>query len=128
MTDREFNALRKRIRKIADRWHAELGLRWWKVVMLWERSAPDGETLAEVNYSWQYQRAEITFYMPNLLGASDDDIEGTVVHEFCHILVAELQQHRGKEHVEHTVCSLTNAFRWVRDAAIGGKLPRPAKG
>jgi hypothetical protein len=54
----------------------------------------NGDTTAAVTKAvWQYRFAIIHWYLPNIAGMSDDDLENTVVHEYVHVLLGPLANH-----------------------------------
>jgi hypothetical protein len=53
-------------------------------------------TGAETISRWEYRSATINWYLPSLIRCPPDDLELTVVHEYCHILLAPLECHMKK--------------------------------
>lgn len=53
------------------------------------------ETVAECNTLWEYQSADITWY---LKGHEDMDVENVAVHELTHIILAPIQEHVPRKH------------------------------
>lgn len=140
LSDAEYDEAVARVQLIEERWHHALGLGWWRVTLTYDRSGegfhdehPDSgfTTLAKAKGRWMYGLGEITFNIPACADTSDEDLERVIVHEICHILVAELRscfedkKARGGqwwEHEEHVVTALTSAFMWVRDGAAKGEM------
>lgn len=127
MTDLEYEALVARLKKLVEHWRQPLGLNWWRLSLNYERnglSQTDGEgwrSLMKVSAKWPYLAAELSFSMPDLLGLSDEELERHFVHECCHILVNEMRnrsENDGQDHEERVCETLTNAFLWVREAAL----------
>lgn len=116
---------RQRDRALAQflAWQTMLGLRWWRIEYNWhdtgsslfEREA--GTTCyATTTTQWEYLRAQIDINTPALRHQDDDDLEYTVVHELCHVLVAEMRgTDWNRQHEERVVTTLAKAFLWVRD-------------
>lgn len=132
MTDKEYHAQKKRVQKYIDRWFKTLGLGWFKVSMEWTREfcEHNKDTAASTYSSWQYKSATITWYLPKLLLAEDSDIEDTVVHEFCHILLSGLAQNAedvdgdyARQVNEYTTELVARAVMWARTAGSEDKKP-----
>lgn len=127
MTDKEFNMQKKRVQKYIDRWFKTLGLGWFKVDMNWSRERDEREpkTAGYVNTLWQYRSASITWFLPAVADCDDDSLEGVVVHEFTHILVAPLMAVSKEEDLslqhEYATESLARAFIWAREAGRSDK-------
>lgn len=134
MTDREYNELRRRIRKLIAWWGDELGLRWWIMHFNFDRSGESfserensnarGGVAAITHVNWQYGEASISFNMPLCLEVDDDELERYVVHEMMHVLVNEMREWQTDDpthailHEERVVSNLASAVRWVRDRAV----------
>ena len=92
MTDREYNALSKKLRKLTDLWVARLQLNFWHITVCVERVGQGGagnyggETCVGscVSFS-EYMDAVVTFYANCMADLSDAEIEKTVVHELMHL-------------------------------------------
>ena len=82
---------------IAARWEPLLDLPGIAVEHRFHEAMLDpenGDSTAAVTKSvWQYRFAIIHWYMPNVVGMSDDDLENTVVHEYVHVLLGPLAAH-----------------------------------
>lgn len=139
MNDKEYEELRNRIREIARAWLQVLGLGFWKIDLEYSRDGKgvcdphsdlgnEWDCAASVLVKWQYLNANIIFNLPIMLEMSDNEIEDTIIHEICHVLVNEMREysqveiseerlHIGRAHEERVVSSLTNAFKWVRSRA-----------
>lgn len=92
MTDKEYKDLKKRIEKLVKKWRGLLWLNNYRIHNIWAR-VPKGDNpncAATTEMRWEYLEADFTWYMPNLLELSDDELEDCVIHEFCHILIAPL--------------------------------------
>lgn len=126
-SDAEYDRNRDRILKLKDKWLAPLGLLWWQIELEYSREPllPDDAqdrkddycTLARCYAKWQYMRAKIVFNMVDVARLDDEALERTFVHECMHVLVNEMRyygEEGGLAHEERVVCTLTNAFLWVR--------------
>jgi hypothetical protein len=112
---------RKLIRGLMEKWTYRLGLRWWSVDIYYYKgkrarkyfNAGENETvLARTFADWRYATANIHINLPAFDGMTDTEIERTVVHELCHILVNEMREGE-LHHEERTVTWLTKAFFWT---------------
>jgi hypothetical protein len=124
MKAKQFKAQKRRVKTLIDKWLRPLGLLWWRTEIAYHDKAakskclPDHELLFSTDAQWQYRQAWIDAYLPRVAEQSDEDLEYQVVHELCHILVAELQTCPDADkqaHTEHVVTALAHAFLWVRD-------------
>ncbi len=131
MTDSEYAKQKKRLLTLAERWITPLGLKWWKVDLVYAResldsSKPGWYCQAKTSVSWEYLDAKITFAMPDIVDVSDEALEKIFVHECCHILVNEMRMWAAEEiskekmdeamkHEERVVCGLASAFMWTRE-------------
>jgi hypothetical protein len=120
--DKEYREQKARVQKYIDKWFKTLGLGWFLVDMEWSREH-DGEVAARTSSSWQYKDATITWFLPHLVNQSDDTVERTVVHEFCHILLSGLAQNQKDSNEslasqvnEYTTELVASALIWVREA------------
>lgn len=134
MTDKDFNREIDRVERLLKIWMLPLGLRWWRIKCKFHRSGDamntrrDQEgycTVARTTVQWQYLTADIDWDLSMLVGKDEKEVEYTVVHELCHVLVRELRcdggpaEHRTEimNHEERVVTTLAKAFMWVRDFA-----------
>lgn len=145
MTDAEYNAQKKRLKALQEKWVTDLGLRWWHVTFSYSREplksdAAEGRTcLAQTMVDWEYLNATVTFDMQAIVNEADDDLEKTFVHECMHIFVHEMRMWAGPEvtyekkeealkHEERVVTQLANAVIWARKAGFDeGKKSTPDK-
>lgn len=124
MTDKEYKIQKTRVQKFIDKWFKPIGMGWWQVDMEWNRihAEESPTTIAITNCNWQYRTGRIEFFLPTCADLNDDQLEEAIIHEFCHILVAPLQDLRddqSREITEHTVTTLARTIIWARLA--GGK-------
>lgn len=122
MTDKEYREQKARIQKLIDKWFKAMGLGWFHVDMVWcrERNKDSPDTSAITTTSWQYRNADIQWFLPVIADSDDDFLEGIVVHEFTHILLAPLlmvdkQDDLPLQHEYATEC-VARAIQWVREA------------
>jgi hypothetical protein len=129
MKRKAFETHRDRCRALFDAWMTRLGLKWYAVeVRYYDKrkayraatgASPNGAMI--VTTDWKYMRATVSVCVPAVRGLDDDELERAVVHELCHVLVAEMRgvdEPRTAEqmaHEERVVSMLTKAFMWVKD-------------
>ncbi len=122
MTDKEFAALRAKIKRIADRWCDALGLTAWNIRYIYHRDdwIQDGAGFVSAmrcHCDWQYMLCTLHFNMPELAEMDDAELTECVVHEYLHAILDELRfwtpGSHNDGHMEHTVVHLAKAFRWV---------------
>ena len=117
MNDAEYESEKARVQRYIDKWFPLLHLyEWRRIRMEWFRDknkaewqSPDAEM--EVSTLWQYAEAYLKIDLTETITESDDEIEFTILHEFCHILVAEMRvglETRPAE--EHVVTQLARAY------------------
>lgn len=128
MNDAEYEAQVERVKVIRERWHKLILPHDWTIRydFLREPNVVDCGTHLDVaigmcEASWEYMRATITFSMPEVAQVDDDELEETLIHECCHVLVAEMNAERepsssAHNHEERVVTQMALAFSRVRDA------------
>jgi hypothetical protein len=119
--------VKKLLRKHCDFWVTWMGLKWWRVEIVFERGRTpcrDGEAdkAGECFADWKYLWAKILFWPDAMTHLTESEIEGVVIHEMAHVLVNEMRT-EGIDHEERVVTGLEYAFKWVRDAAKEEKCP-----
>lgn len=148
MTDKEYTLQKSRIQGLVEKWMAPLGLKWWNINIRYFReplpissgdAAAGWQCNAKAEAKWEYLSATVSFNLPAIEGADDEELERIVVHEFCHVLVHEMREWAPEEvsrdrsdvgikHEERVVTALTSAFLWVRKSGEGKlKARKPAK-
>lgn len=114
---------KKLVRTAMDKWTYRLGLRWWNVeaycykgkrARKFFKSDDDSTILARTFADWRYSEAVVYFNLPALRDMSVEEIERTVVHELCHVLVNEMRS-GDIDHEERVVTGLTKAFQWTEE-------------
>ena len=122
LSDEQFETQKSRIKAFIEKWITPLGLKWWREISFEYVNLchkDDDEEFGRpftCTVFWPNLIATIYCYMPMIAQRSDDDLEGDLVHELCHILVAEIADYNGKDHhfhVERIVTQLAMAFRLV---------------
>lgn len=119
---------KKRVMSLVNKWTKPLGLRWWQIEVLWvhkEFERGDKTVLFSTAVSWEYRTAWITAFLPALKREPEKSLERSVVHELCHILVAELQsapKADKQRHCESVVTALSHAFLWTREMTQSGEM------
>jgi hypothetical protein len=122
-----FERERSRILGLADKWMGPLGLKWWRITFDWyERNkdycraygydSEDKFTLSVMTCTpdWRYRTANIGVNVVAIKGQEDDDVEKWLLHEFAHILIAEVvASHGDTDHAERVCQGLADAFLWI---------------
>ena len=87
MSDKEYNKLKAKLRKLIKKWYRPGGWGWWRTDFVYSRERhPDkNDCAAETHASFRYSHATITYYMPVIADLSDEELEHTFVHELCHL-------------------------------------------
>lgn len=126
MTDKEYSKQKKRVQGYIDKWFDTLGLGWFRVEMNWcrERKDESPNVAADTTTQWQYRFSSINWYLPVIAENTDEAVEGIVVHEFAHILIAPIAQTASEEldqQHEYATESIARAFQWAREAGAKQK-------
>jgi len=114
----------KLVKKYLRLWSYRLGLRWWKIDIVFyddpnailEHFGGDTNiTVLAVTYAeWKYCTGKILINLPYVCKLNALEIEGTVLHELCHLLLNEMRE--GEIHHEERVAStLQRAFFWTTE-------------
>lgn len=124
MNDKAYRTQKKRVKALVERWHAPLGMGWWKITFDWARSefvdAP--RRAMRVRTQYEYRCADIEVALPVVAELKDDALEHYLLHEYAHILIEGMvaYQHLEAEAFrlqdEYTATTLATIFQWVRDA------------
>jgi hypothetical protein len=73
---------------------------------------PDCSVAAEIVCQWEYKQAKIRFNVPALAEMQRDQIDRTIVHELCHLIVNPM--HDGKSKLEEMVVThMTDTIMWA---------------
>ncbi len=131
MTDKEYTALKAKMKKLSFVWAERLGLSWYRINFEWvrdhayEKGSDRRDTAGECSASWQYREATVTFYLEKLAAFSDEVIEETIVHELSHVLIAPIQDFssdNASQMTEFTTTMVAKAVMWAyKDGIKGGK-------
>lgn len=130
MTDKEYKQQKERVRKLIKRWVRPLGLNWWKIDFVYERSE---KTQDDTDYSpkaikgkWTcaldtscdpyYLTAEIRAFLPILQDINDEDLEEYFVHELMHVFLSPMHSKKTAKEEEQVATKLAQAFIWSRDS------------
>lgn len=94
MNDQEYKKLKSRIGRLIKMWYKPAGFGWWRTEFVYsrERKPNDDNVAAETHADFAYSQATITFYLPAMRDMDDDDLEGVVVHELCHLTASSYPQ------------------------------------
>lgn len=129
MKDKEYEAEKKRIKGLVDKWVDPLGLKWFEITINYNRDYQEKDNNAAIaTYSsWMYRHFTIDFFTATTKESSDAELEDTIVHELVHCLTAPLasnmigtdsnDQYR-RDLIEQTVDMITKAFGWVYEAGV----------
>lgn len=138
LNDREYNAQKKRIRSLTQKWIRPLGLGQWRIdidycreneIALSNGHDPESafSALMDVQTQWEYMQASIRINMPFAAGLDDETLERAFVHELMHVMVCEMRvpdwagapievMQSQRDHEERVVTTLANAMLWIRQA------------
>ena len=125
MKDGEFAIIEARIEALRAKWVEPLGLGAWTLSIVCYRDSGEYQEItgcgpasaALCDASWQYQDARISFNCPKWLLMSENEQERVMLHELCHLLLAELDmcmKFEDHHHIEHVTTTLAQAFWWVQ--------------
>ncbi len=117
------NETKEKLQQYFQKWILWLGLRWWRVEIIWHRKSgkkwrrSEGGTCAARTYAdWRYGTIVIHVNLSACQNMDDDELKNLAVHELMHGLINEMRE--GKlHHEERVVTALTKAVFWVEDGA-----------
>lgn len=72
---------------------------------------------AQCNARWEYLEADVKFFMHQIHGMSDRQLEELVIHELCHCIVAEMRE-KQVCHEERVVSHLVNVLWGLREYSL----------
>lgn len=127
MKDAEWEAKKKKVKALFDKWVKHLGLGWYEVDINWK--AGDGEDRGEgfircmeVRSRWMYRTATINVWLEEV-PTDEYKLERMVVHELCHILIEPMRiDNQCTDNEEYVAESLARAFLWTVDGVKSKKL------
>lgn len=98
MSDKvQYQRVEKLIRRLAPIWQKRMNLSHFEIEHVFLDSYDGGVGIddfavtAVAETRWNYQEAKIKWYLPSAVRHSDERLEGTLVHELCHVLLAPEQ-------------------------------------
>lgn len=115
-TDAKFRRDKARVKRLITKWVKPLGLDHWQNIRIEYSREPLGSkegrtTVAECQVAWEYLRATITFDMLQVEDLTDGELEYKVLHELCHLLVAEMAGPKtDRQREERVVTNMAMAF------------------
>lgn len=118
MTDKEYYKQKSRVQKSLNKWQAA-GFAWFKITHTFKREAKDSNEMtaaADCTAYWEYKSAWVNWYLPNLVGKTDDELEGIVVHELSHILISSTQNYstdQDRQMTEFAASMVADALIWA---------------
>ena len=119
MTDEEYQQQVERSKRYLYKWQWLVEDEWWLKYIYSrgrDKQEDDENTGARVTTSWEYREAQIVIYTPLMAECLDDEVERIIVHEFAHIILAEMRLKGAKEddpggfHNEHVASTLAMSF------------------
>lgn len=121
-SDREYIAVKRKVRAAFEKWILLLGLRYWQCDLEHRRipfpdKRDDGHViLAKCFCKWQYRQVTVEYSAFDMAKMNKEEVERVIVHELCHALVNEMRESdEDGKHEESVVSGLTSAFIWVHD-------------
>jgi hypothetical protein len=134
MTDKEFEKQKGRIQKLSEKWIKPLGLGWWTIKILYERTSIDrdtedknSETIMCVSPLPQYRTATITCFLLSIIDLDDIELEKSFIHELMHIFVSPMSSKNKHDQEEYVATDLANAFYWLERHLISKYEPKKGK-
>lgn len=131
MTDKEYEAQKKRIRYLTAKWVKTLGLGWWRIDIAYDRNPPAREGYEyspSDSQNWDvamtcvsdpnYCKALITFYCSVTKGLSDSDLEEAFLHELMHIMVSPMRSKQKAGEEERVATLLARGILWYEAAML----------
>jgi hypothetical protein len=105
--------LRTRIYAIVNEWLDLLEMRWLHITVSCSDSEhpDDSYTAADTDAKWEYRQAKITFYLPSIANHDDEDLEGIIVHELVHVLLAPMESLRKDSETKQCELAVENTAR-----------------
>lgn len=133
MNDQKFETQKARVERYFHPWSKQMGLLYGNIHLSWRRTWKDpiqenggagaSMVLFDCYTDWRYSRTTLVAYLPAIEEIDDAELEYSVVHELCHVLLKELQPSCGcdtdhRDHEEHAASALARAYVWIRDSAL----------
>lgn len=112
-----------------------MGLKWFKIQVTWDRSYCEVPATAAITgmERWKYREYDITYFLPKLSEMTDEEVEGIVVHELCHCLLAPMtcnmegtneDNSYRRDLVEFNTELVASAMGWVWQAGKDDKVSK----
>ena len=118
MTDRQ----QRRVTKLMNKWRAIMGLESWRGAIIFQdhdRADTEDATFVacmDTEVSWPYRQYRTNVY-PVVSDMPDDEVEGFVVHELVHVLLAPMRNdEQARSMVERVTTDIEMALLSARDA------------
>lgn len=142
LTDKEYEAVDRRVKALVHKWVKPLGLGWWRVTVSVvrhpsempetgniQRGDPQWQCVMSTHVSWAYRDGKVSVNAEAAHDADDERLEAYFLHELGHVFVNEMRSIATNdglrdgwiEHEEHVVTSIGQALGWAyragRDSA-----------
>jgi hypothetical protein len=134
MTDKEYNAQKRRVKLAYQKWHSITGLGEWIRSHAWHRDGNCGkegtnygpDTTARAEVQWEYITVCFHWNLENIATLDDDTLDRVIRHEISHVLINEMRMwgpptHRDEQardeamkHEERVVTKLASILLWCR--------------
>lgn len=126
MTDSEYKQQKLRVKRYLNKWQKPAGFGWFALNVEFDRERDHDEpgTLGKCWSNWQYRQGTIKFYLPVVEEQRDDELELSVIHELCHLLISPLQNFESDEFrkiTEYTTSCVAEALYWAHTQVKKGK-------
>ena len=126
MNDKTYRKERARVLKRLRHWREPMGVGWWKIEFVWfrEEKTTDHSSKAEwltyfsVVSDWKYRTAVLNCYLGSTLDLSEDVLDRSIIHEFCHIIVNPMSRERHRDEEELVCESLALAIQSCYAAGV----------
>lgn len=112
MNDTDALTQERRIREYIDKWGNIFYIDLWDIKYEFYREyfIDDDKAAAMAHTTWCYREAVIRFSLPHFADMDDSHCENAVLHEFMHVIVAEMEPSNSKSyeklHSERVVTTL----------------------
>ncbi len=129
MRDVDFERQKNRCQPYFEKWVHLLGLDSWEIKVRYtdepmQEDDPSGHwtfaTFMHVMTDWSRMRGTVEVFCANLTDLSERELERSIIHELCHVIVNEMHDDTSKrrDHEERAVEGLAKAFQWVAEARL----------
>lgn len=106
---------RKRIKRLIRAWKPRFACDDVDVEHRFHETFLDPEnldqTIAVTKALWEYREAVIHWYLPVACRLSDEELETTLVHEWCHVLLNPIREFVPEEQVARNELATQNVTR-----------------